>query len=205
MESLDLDMAGDFLVMAATLCFLKSREQRPQLHADDGALDMEAEQIREDLGRRLLEYQRYRNAAEELSERAMLGRDVYAPVPEPLDPNERPVDPGVDSIGLLNIFYGLLQRQAEPEPVHRVERATYSLEIMAGWVVDTLANGPRALADLLHSFEHRADRVVMFLASLELAKLQMLDIQQDRHLGPVVLTSRVAAEGADLSVLSEGA
>jgi segregation and condensation protein A len=191
--------------MAATLCFLKSREILPQMDTDEEGFDLEADELRDDLQRRLIEYQRYRNAAEELSGRALLGRDTYAPMPEPLDPNERPVDPGVDALALLDIFYGLLQHKAEPEPILHVQRATYSLELMAGWVVDTLAAGPRELTELLHSFELRADRVIMFLASLELAKLQMLDIRQERHLGPVVLTSRVAADGADLSALSEGA
>ncbi|RME26031.1 MAG: segregation/condensation protein A, partial [Deltaproteobacteria bacterium] len=182
MQALDLDTAGEFLVMAATLCWLKSRELLPQ--RSDDVDEEEEEDPRERLIRRLVDYERYREASERLGQLPMLGRDTFARPAVPLDPSERPVEPGVDAMGLLEIFYGVLQRHSEPPVVHEVELEPYSLREMAGWILDRLESGPRSLSDLLSQLEHRLDRVVAFLASLEMARLQLIDIQQSHHLAP---------------------
>lgn len=202
LDSLDLDLAGEFLVMAATLCFLKSRELLPSLPValDDEEGDPEA--IREELIRRLQEYQRYADAAAALGERPWLGRDVFARRPEPVSGPERALVPGVDALGLLEVYYEVLHRHAAPPPVHEVERAGRSVEEMAAWVLDRLRDGPRELSDLLAELPGRPDRVVAFLAALELARLRMLDARQDRHLGPVLLRGLVLPEDADIGVLS---
>ena len=120
MAELDLNVAGDFVVMAATLCQLKSRLLVPKVL---GTLDEEDEEEdpRAALARRLLEYQRYKEASIKLLERQVLGRDVFtcgqAEEVAPL----RSVDPTVDAFGLLEAFYRVLQRSAEPPPTHEVE------------------------------------------------------------------------------------
>ena len=75
LDSLNLDVAGEYLVMAATLLLIKSFSMLP--HAGTEELE-EAEELKRDLVARLLEYQRYREAAEKLGARALLGRDVFA-------------------------------------------------------------------------------------------------------------------------------
>ena len=203
MEALDLDNAADFLVMAATLCWLKSRELTPRA---DGAVapdDDEASHVREDLARRLLDYQRYREAADTLDERPVLGRDVFAPVPPPISEDiRRPVNPGTDALGLLQVFYDVLGRQRKPAPVHEVELEHYSIEKMAEWILQRLDASPRSLTDLLSELENRSDRVVAFLASLEMARLQLVALDQNDHLGPLVLSSRTSMADADLTALS---
>lgn len=201
LHALDLDLAGEFLVMASTLCLLKSREllPRPDLAEDR---EEDPEDLREQLIRKLVEYERYRAASEELGERLLLGRDVFARPVVPLDIAERPVDAGVDAMGLLEIFYDVLQRHAEPPPVHEVELEVYSLREMASWLLDRLGAGPRSLSDLLGQLERRLDRVVAFLAALEMARLQLIDVEQSHHLAPVLLRSRGAAASADLSALA---
>lgn len=203
MEALDLDNAADFLVMAATLCWLKSRELMPRPEGADPALDDDAAEVREDLARRLLEYQRYREAADTLVERPMLGRDVFAPIPPPITEDlRRPVNPGTDALGLLQVFYDVLGRQRKPPPVHEVELEHYSIEKMAQWILQRLEASPRSLTDLLSELETRADRVVAFLASLEMARLQLIGLDQGEHLGPLVLRSATPMAEADLTALS---
>lgn len=202
MEVLDLDIAGEFLVMAATLIFLKSREllPRPEPALGDEDDSDEAQAIREELTRRLRDYQRYKEAAEKLAERPWLGRDEFAPSPPEVRADEQPVDPGVDAMGLLQIFAEVLCRLSSPDPVHEVERETVSLAEMANRVLERLASGPRELTDLLGGLARRADRLVAFLATLELARLQLIDVRQAHHLGPVVLIRR-SSTPAELSAV----
>lgn len=204
LESLDLDVAGDFLVMAATLCLLKSRELLPRRLEDSPAGEEDEEDLREALIRRLVEYERYREASEGLAQRSWLGRDEFARPVVPLDDAERPVEPGVDALGLLEVLYDVLGRHAAPEPVHEVALEVYSLREMASWVLQRLAHGPRALSDLLSELDQRLDRVVCFLAALEMARLQLLDVQQSHHLAPVVLHPMVPPEDADLTAFAGG-
>ena len=79
MRELNLDVAGEFLVMAATLAHIKSRMLLPRSEPAAGDLDPEAEgDPRLELVRRLLTYQKYREAARELAEHPLLGRDVFS-------------------------------------------------------------------------------------------------------------------------------
>lgn len=206
-ETMNLELAGEFLVMAATLCFLKSREllpRRPLLDETDEE-ELDAEAVRAALLRRLQEYERYKLASESLAARPRLDRDTFGRAPGAGIMVDQPVDPGTDAMGLLEVFYGVVQRHLTPPPVHQVRRAAYSLKQMAGWLMGRLHQGPRDLKDLLAEVDHVSNRVVAFLATLELARLQLVDVQQDHHLGPVVLRSRVEADHTDLSALSGSA
>ena len=203
LEILDLDIAGDFLVLAATLCFLKSRELLPRPPSiEEEENEQDPASLREALARRLIEYQRYQEASINLGNRPWLGRDVFAAPFRPIAPEERPIDPRVGPLGLLEIFQDILTRHAAPEPVHEVHRERYSLKEMAGWVLDQIRPGPRELTDLLGVLEFRMDRVVAFLATLELARMQFLDLEQRYHLGPVILRSMTADPTPDLRALA---
>lgn len=204
-QALDLDTAGDFLVMAATLCLLKSREILPRAVVEQEEGEEDEEDLREALIRRLVEYERFREAGERLGERPWLGRDEFPRPPLEVDAADRPLDPGVDAMGLLEVLYDVLQRHAAPPPVHEVALEAYSLREMASWVLQRLATGPRALSDLLGELDRKLDRVVCFLASLEMARLQLVDLQQSHHLAPVVLHPRLPPEDADLTALAGGA
>lgn len=201
LHTLELDIAGDFLVMAATLCLLKSRELLPRSVAEDEELEDE-EDLREALIRRLVEYERYREAGEGLAELDWLGRDEFARPRLELDAADRPVEAGVDAMGLLEVLYDVLQRNALPPATHLVELEVYSLREMASWLIQRLSGGPRSLSDLLSELDRRLDRVVAFLAALEMARLQLIDVQQSHHLAPVVLHPRLPPEDADLTALA---
>jgi segregation and condensation protein A len=190
---LDLDQAGDFVVMASTLCFLKSREllpRAPALVSDDE----EASQIREELHRRLQEYERYREASEALAQRPWLDRDTWAPCPEPVEGRERPVEPGADAFGLLSLYLELLVRRAAEPPVHEVRREQRSMRDVADDLLRRLEDEPMELADLLFGLSDVGARVMAILAVLELARLRLISLEQDHHLSPIRVARRPEAD-----------
>jgi segregation and condensation protein A len=200
MKELDLNVAGEFLVMAATLCQLKSRELLPRLTGIDP--DEDEDDPRERLARRLIDYERYKQASEALFEADLLGREVFTRPEQPSTVLDRTIDPGVDVFGLLETWYGLLVKRAEPEPIFRVEREVYSLTERVVSLMSWLdQRGKGFLAEVFEQCLSKAHVIVTFLALLEMVRLQLVDISQAEHLGPVLLTLRVAADQADLSAL----
>jgi len=225
LEVMDLEFAGDFLVMAATLCEIKSRELLPDPRARE---EEEEEDPRRALGRRIQEYERYRQASLELASREWLGREVFARPASPVAPSDRPVDPGVDAFGLLEAFYRVLESRAVEEPVHEVELEEYSLQERVTWLLHRLDTGSQPhepagaqspgaqspgaqspgaqspgvwLSDVFREIRSRPQRVITFLALLEMARLQMLDLTQDRHLGPGTLRLWGDPAQVDLSAI----
>jgi segregation and condensation protein A len=206
MESMELDTAGEFLVIGATLCLIKSREMFPRTALlEDGDEDDDPIALREALALRLLEYERYKEASEVLAERPWLGRDVFTRNPIQLSATERPVDPGVDAMGLLEVFYEVLQRSTAAPPSHAVQRETISMEEVASWMMRRLAQGPHELNDLLGALSSAGQRVMAFIATLELAKLGIISVNQTLHLGPVVLEAKRTPDDTDLLLLVGGA
>jgi len=200
LEEFDLDLAGDFLVMAATLCQLKSRELLPR-RSEQGAA-AEEEDPRERLVRRLLEYRRYKQASEALLAAPMLGRDVFARPVEVLGPGERPIDPGVDVFGLLEAFAAAAHAAPAEDPVHVVELEEYSLSERVASLRAWLAHaGGGELKEAFRQCRSRGQRVVTFLALLEMARLNLVAIAQAVHLGTVRVSVMVGAAEADLSAL----
>jgi segregation and condensation protein A len=113
MRALNLDIAGEYLVMAATLAHIKSRELLPRSEHELEEEDEDEEGLdpRQALIRRLLEFQRYKNAAEQLGDRPMLGRQVFprgAPSEE-VDPKDRPLAE-VGTFELLSALSAVLSR-----------------------------------------------------------------------------------------------
>ncbi len=205
MEAMELDTAGEFLVIAATLCLIKSREMFPStgLFEDEDDED-DPIALREALAQRLLEYERYKRAAETLADRPMLGRDVFVRPPTEVLGTDRPVDPSVDAMGLLEIFYEVLQRSAAPPPSHSVTRETVSMDEVASWMMRRLSQGPRDLKDLLGAMSSAGQRVMGFICTLEMAKLGIISVEQKEHLGPVILEAQRTPDDADLLLLIGG-
>lgn len=200
-DEIDVDQAGDYLVMAATLCQLKARELLPRA-PDANAEEEEEIDPREALARRLLEYERYRDAAEELGKRERLDRDVFARPVEPPAADEQHLDPGTDVFGLLRLFYEAAERAARPPHEHRVVRERFSFAETVRWILGRLPPGEETLlSELMLDVGTRAKRIFTFLGVLEMARLQFVDVVQNVHLGAVRLVGRVALEDADLSAL----
>ena len=190
MRDLSLDIAGEYLVMAATLTLIKSRLLLPSPATDD---DEEADP-RADLVRQLLEYQRYREAAASLAERPLLRRDVFVREPSadgvPPDPNAKlPVR--VTLWELMEAFRAVLKR-AQPDPVHQVEAEPVSLRERISSLLQTLGVARRLTFDsLFGDAPTRGFVIVTFLAVLELAKLGAIEAVQEEQLGPILIVLAV--------------
>ena len=194
MQSLNLDIAGEFLLMAATLVHLKSRLLLPQ--SEDEVNEDEEEDPRSELVRRLLEYQKYKEAATELDSRQLLGRDVFArqfPSPELAEQEED----GFQAIGLYDLveaLRGLICNVPEAsyhevtfEQLSVTERINHILSQLAG--KDNLPFG-----DLFAPSPSRHEVVVSFLAMLELVKLRMVRLLQNTRFGTIWLFPAVPEE-----------
>ncbi len=202
MQRCNLDVAAEFLVMASTLCWLKSRELLPRTTAPN---EDDPTTVRNALTRQLLEYERYRDAARALSARPTLGVDTFARPAEPIATAERPVYADTDAFGLLERFVALVQRTAAPPVAHEVAREEWSLHDAARLLLDQLRQGPRDLSELLHQIPLKSHRVYTFLATLELTRQQVISIDQSDHLGPIRVRALLPPEDADLSLLAESA
>lgn len=176
---LDLDVAGEFLVMAATLIYLKSRallppEEREELEEEE-PLDPEAELVRQ-----LVEHARFKEVAGALAGRPVLGRDVFPrPVAEPT-PGEHVVPLRPVTVGeLLSALEKLLARRATTA-VHRVFGEKLDIRDGLRMVLGYLRLVPRArFDDLFPEDASRMQVVVIFIALLELIKDGAVAAAQD--------------------------
>ncbi|MGH7966969.1 MAG: segregation and condensation protein A [Candidatus Binatia bacterium] len=192
LQQLDLDVAGEYLVMAATLLHLKSRLLLP---GDELADEEEGEDPRAELARQLLEYQRFKEAAELLNRREVLDRDVFARAPTPDDADaEQDVVYDVSLGDLLDALQEVLKR-ATPETVQEVILEHVSLREQLCLVLDTLRERIEVvLTDLFPPGGTRLRILVTFLAVLELVRTRMVHIRQEEHFGPIILSLAVSAD-----------
>lgn len=199
MQTLNLDVAGEFLLMAATLLHIKSRMLLPQI-SEDGTEEEEEEDPRAELVRRLLEYQKYKDAAQRLDELPQLNRELYArsaPAPEVVEEGEGEFA----AVGLYDLLQALQQLLRErPAPlVHEVSAEQLSVAERISQILTAL-QGQQSLAftELFPPQTSRHEVVVTFLAMLELVKLRMVHLLQSQRFGAIWLTPAVIeAAGGD--------
>jgi segregation and condensation protein A len=203
MKSLNLDIAGEFLVMASTLVHIKSRMLLPL--APDPDLDEEEGDPRAELVNRLLDYQRYKDAALTLDTYDMLGRDVFARACTD-DTDEIRGDAELQPIGIFELVEALrdLLKDAPPAPVHEVVRERMSVAERIAMVLEALA-GCQSLAfdSLLPLNRTREELVVTFLAMLELVKLRMVRIMQNSRCGAIWLFPGGGGASGDMPLQDE--
>lgn len=179
LKEMNLDVAGEFLVVAATLVHIKSKMLLP--------VDAEAEGAEEDgldpraeLVRRLLEYQRYKDAAVELNQRLMLGRDVFFKgTPEPLDELEEEAGlVNVSVFDLMEALKGILAR-APKERTIEFTAERFKIADKINYVMEAVGAAKSAeFTSLFPSGAMRGEIIVTFLAILELAKMLLIKIHQ---------------------------
>ncbi|GBD26495.1 Segregation and condensation protein A [bacterium HR30] len=181
MRELRLDVAGEFLVMAATLMLIKSRMLLP---ADEEEEDSEEADPRRELVQQLLEYQRYREAALALAERPLLHRDVFV---RPRDPELAP-EPGPLRVELWDLVEALQQLLARrsPAPVHTVELEPVSVRACGERLLSRLALHRRVrFEELFDEGSSRLEIVATFLVLLELVRLGALLATQEHWQAPI--------------------
>jgi segregation and condensation protein A len=180
MTDLHIDVASEYLVMAATLAHIKSKMLLPTVPTDqDDEILGEEGDPREELIRRLLEYQKYKNAAERLNERGALGRDVFVRGAEAAAVDEGLAPLAATSVfNLLDAFAKVLER-AKVNIDHEVSFDRLSISERIQQLCDRFAGRSSCLFDELFDGQRtRFDLVITFLALLEMTRLKMTRIYQ---------------------------
>jgi len=189
LETMNLDVAGEYLVMAATLTHIKSRMLLPPSEDDTEEPD---EDPRTDLVQQLVEYQRYREAAMALGERAVLTRDVFR-----RDPAAPETDQGegirlrdVSVTDLLEAFREVMER-ALRESFHEIVTEEISVDECVELIVRRMEmDGPLRFRDLFAGAPSRRRMVATFLALLELVKRQAIQARQEEDGAEILLFPR---------------
>jgi segregation and condensation protein A len=185
LPELNLDGAGEYLVMASTLIFIKSRMLLPAAEDEEPEEDPRAELVQQ-----LVEYQRFREVAVALGERPVLARDVFAAPGEPADPATSGDGPPVRdaSLGdLLGALRDVLKRLRPPE-VHEVSRQEFTVREAVEEILACFALSEEVeFVDLFAPDAHRARVIVTFLALLELIRLRIVRARQPERFGPIVV------------------
>jgi segregation and condensation protein A len=181
MKELRLELAAEYLVMAAMLAEIKSRMLLPRPSDDEE----DEGDPRAELIRRLQEYERYKQAAEDIDALPRLGRDVFQASIEVPDKHIRRRPPDVELREILHALSDVLKR-ASMYSSHRVESETLSVRERMSLVLE------RIDADSFHEFtslfpieEGRQGVVVTFLAILELIKSSLIEMVQAESFGPI--------------------
>jgi segregation and condensation protein A len=198
MQELNLDVASEFLVMAATLIHIKSRMLLPRPDTAAGDIDVE-EDPRDSLVRRLLEHERYKAAAGLLRERETLrsaqwtrpDARIEALAGEAYEPELE-----VDLFSLLTAFRAVLERVRErppiPLPPEQIS-VEARMEQMLGRLSESDACG---FEDLFDDAASRADLIVTFLALLEMIRLKLVRVFQTAQLGDIRIYKRARPQDA---------
>lgn len=180
MRGLRLELAAEYLVMAAMLCEIKSRMllPRPATEADE-------EDPRAELIRRLQEYERYKKAAEDLDGLPQVGREIFPAHAEAPEQHAVAVQPDVGLKELLLAFKDVLTR-AEMFTHHHIQREPLSVRERMSLVLSVVR--PDSFTDFTALFQFHEGRrgvVVTFLAVLELIKESLIELIQTEPYGPI--------------------
>jgi segregation and condensation protein A len=203
MQTLNLDVAGEFLVMAATLIHIKSRTLLPA--ADDETDEEDGPDPRAELVRRLLEYQRYKDAAAELQQRELLTRDVFARALAPAVEAPPREFREVSVFELLEALKRVLDRLPK-DIVHEVTLEKVTVREKMTLLLDRLRQHGRVLFESLFSDSRsRMEIIVSFLAMLELVKMRAIRILQEELAGPIVIEAAAGMDEATESMVLDGA
>jgi segregation and condensation protein A len=189
MQLIDLDLASEYLVMAATLAHIKSKMllPAPPPGQEDDALSEDEEDPREALIRRLLEYQKYKQAGADLAARGVTGRDVFfrgMTMEEAVHVGLAPLKQ-VPLFSLVEAFQGVLAK-SKIKLSHDVVHERITLTDRINELVDVLRVRRRIqFEDLFTGSSTRFDLVITFLALLEMTKLRMTRLVQVDPLAPI--------------------
>ena len=179
-QELNIDVAGEFVVMAANLIYLKSRNLLP---ADQQPPEEDAEEDdpRWDLIRQLIEYKKFKEAAAELQLRQLRQEQIFlrepaglaALVAEPLSLGE------VGIFQLINAFQTVIKRVEARENLGEIFGEHFTVSEKIDWILQRIADGvPLRFSELFAGLASRVEIVVTFLALLELIRLRQVRASQ---------------------------
>jgi segregation and condensation protein A len=188
MREAHLELAAEYLVMAAMLAEIKSRMLLPRPSADDE----EEQDPRAELVRRLQEYERYKRAAEDIDRMPRLHRDFHLVSARPPVMERGKALPEISLKELISAFAGVLVR-ADKFAHHQIERESLSLRERMSRVLEILSEQDYAEFSCCFDIrEGRAGVVVSFMAILELLKDALIELVQTDTFSPIHLRAAAA-------------
>ena len=191
MKALNLEIAGEFLVMAATLIHLKSRSLLPQQEDDTGA--DEGTDPLEELRRQLIEYQKYKDAALVLREKEILEKDVFTRsyFEERVVKSEEGLEmEDLSLFDLLSALKNILKKGDHKDALMEVTAEQISVKDKITWLLEVLRDKKNVTFEsLFGSLKSRMEIVSTFLALLELIKLQAVRVLQQMPFGTIFIYS----------------
>ncbi len=183
MKSLDISLAADFLVMAATLIEIKSKMLLPREISDQ--TEEEIEDPRQELIDRLLEYEKFKNASQMLYSRSTVEQAVFRR--GKIESDENNVETSATAFDLLNVFQKILARRKE-EFQMKIEREEMSLAEMLRQIKNRIyAAKELSLSKIFEALHSRQEFVLAFIAILELVRTDAIKLAQDKTFGDVIL------------------
>jgi segregation and condensation protein A len=188
MEDLKLELAAEYLLMAAMLAEIKSRMLLPRQSTED---DDEEEDPRAELIKRLQEYERFKNAAQEIDELPRMERDVFETFADmPVIDASLKVHPDVSFEELMRAFKDVLVR-IDNNAHHHIQREPLSIRERMTEVLDKIQKDSFVTFSQLFSLkEGKLGVVVTFIAVLELVKQSMIELVQTKPFSPIHITSK---------------
>lgn len=186
---LNIGLAGEFLVMAANLCYIKSRTLLPKHHQPPEE-DAEDEDPRWDLIRQLIEYKKFKDAATFLQRREANQLDTFRHVPEKIDPartEERPLAE-VSIFDLIRAFQAVISRFDDDDAFREIVDERWTVSDKIALLLKTVPPGQSIrFSALFERASGKVEVIVTFLAVLELMKLNHFRVRQDSLLGEIEL------------------
>jgi len=190
MQNMQLELAGEYLVMSAMLAEIKSRILLPK----PPGIAEDEEDPRAELIRRLQEYERYKQAAEDIDALPRLGRDVFQASAEPIERKVVTLPPEVELKDLIAAFQDVMKR-ASMYAHHHVQMESLSVrERMSSILSKVNSTHFTSFMDLFTVEEGRMGVVVSFLAILELVKESLIDLTQAEPFAPIHVKAAARAE-----------
>ncbi|NJK93119.1 MAG: segregation/condensation protein A [Blastochloris sp.] len=187
MREMDLEVAGDFLVVAATLLYIKSRTLLPVDQQMAEEEPEEGEDPRWELIRQLVEYKKFKDASFELQLREGRQEKLYYRETEPERVREVPAGLGeVGVFDLVKAFQRILQRAREKEGFREIYEEKYTVSDKIQYILDRIELEEKILfTALFNDVSSRPEIVVTFLALLELVRLKQLKARQSDAFGEI--------------------
>ena len=187
-QMLNIELASEFIVMAANLMYLKSRELLPktlQPPEEEG----EESDPRWDLIRQLVEYKKFKEAAQFLGAQEIRGDEFFAPNPELPDLDAIPA--GIGQVGIFDLiraFQKMLKRFEKTDDIREIVDDRYTVSGKIDHLLEIIPIGARVRFETLFTdVSSRSEMIVTFLAMLELMKLNHLQVEQEFLLGEIVV------------------
>jgi segregation and condensation protein A len=194
LRELDVNIAADFIYMAAVLIHIKSKMLLPR---DPAVGSEEQEDPRAELVNRLIEHEKFKSAAQMLMQKQQIEDAVWSnpAIKEFMDAEGTEPEIAADVIDLVKTFQVILDR-ARNRPMIQVDEETVTVSQMIDYLHRRLAleDQPIRLKLLLRNIQARQTLVCMFLALLELVRLQAIQLRQDRLFGEILVRKHVGFE-----------